>query len=280
MTRTLTFSRGLLACGLALAMVSSLAAQTMTDGTAKVIRMKGDARYVVPGGTWKPVHAGLVLKPGTLIQTDKQKGSFVDLVLGGSSGAITTPAVYNSAAPASAVGYQPKAEQNTIRLSEDTALSIDKLSSMNTGADVVSDTQLDLRRGRILGNVKKMSAASKYEIKLPNGVAGVRGTFFDITADGLVRVLVGSMVLAYVQADGTVNTQVISALQQYDARSGQLSPIAANDLTALQAISQEMRPLGGSAVVSYSQSPDHTIRPVSPHGPPFTPPGPPPVTPP
>ena len=123
------------------------------------------------------------------------------------------------------MAYQPKSEQNTVRITANSVLGIDKLSTMQTGSDVVTDTQLDLKAGRILGNVKKMSAASKYEIKLPNGVAGIRGTFFDISAEGLVRVVTGSVVVAYVGPDGTVVTQVVSGGQQFDSRTGQLSPI-------------------------------------------------------
>ncbi len=62
----------------------------------------------------------------------------------------------------------------------DTVLAIDKLLISNTGVDAVSDTELDLRQGTIFGNVKKLSATSQYLIKIPNGIAGVRGTTFII----------------------------------------------------------------------------------------------------
>ena len=68
--------------------------------------------------------------------------------------------------------YQPTAEQNIVRLWENTLMGVDKLTEMHTGADVVTETQLDLKAGHITGSVKKMSAASKYEVKMPNGVAG------------------------------------------------------------------------------------------------------------
>ena len=56
---------------------------------------------------------------------------------------------------------------------ENSALGIDKLTSMDTGSDSVTETQLDLKAGHIMGSVKKLSAASKYEVKIPNGVAGI-----------------------------------------------------------------------------------------------------------
>src|SRR5947209_15179673 len=95
------------------------------------------------------------------------------------------PAVPNSMAP-SVMAFHPTSEHNVIRLWADSILGLDKLTSLQTGADVVTETQLDLKRGRLTGNVKKLSAASKYEVKLPNGVAGVRGTHFDIQAVGIV----------------------------------------------------------------------------------------------
>src|SRR5690349_24996818 len=99
---------------------------------------------------------------------------------------------------AASSSYQPSVDQNVVRIWENSAVGIDKLTSMQTGAEAVTETQLDLKAGRITGSVKKMSAASKYEVKLPNGVAGIRGTTYDITADGLIKVYVGSVVVATV----------------------------------------------------------------------------------
>ena len=65
--------RGLVACVIALAMVSTVAAQAVMDGAAKVVRIKGTARYMVGGGAWQPLKAGIVLKAGTVIQTAKDK---------------------------------------------------------------------------------------------------------------------------------------------------------------------------------------------------------------
>ena len=67
-------------------------------------------------------------------------------------------------------------EQNVIRMWGNTVLAIDKLTQFDTGVQTVSDTELDLRAGRIFFNVKKMSATSQFIIKIPNGVAGIRGS--------------------------------------------------------------------------------------------------------
>ena len=140
--------------------------------------------------------------------------------------------------------YQPTAEQNALRIWENTLLGVDKLTSTRTGADVVTETQLDLKAGHITGSVKKMSAASKYEVKIPNGVAGIRGTIYDITVEGVVKVLSGSVVLAYVGPNGSVVTQVVNGPQQFDARTGVLSPLSAGSQGDLESLERQLLAMG------------------------------------
>jgi len=233
MKETRSLLNSLVVCGVALAMVSTLVAQTVNQGAAKVVRLKGAARYSTGNNVWQQLKVGDVVKPGTVIQTAAK--SSVDLVLGDGSAPVNRPV------PGEMISYQPTAEQNMIRLWDNTLLSVDKMTISDTGADAVTETQLDLKAGHIFGSVKKMSAASKYEVKIPNGVAGIRGTIYDISAEGLVKVLVGSVVLAYVGPDGTVVTQVVMSNQQFDARTGALSPLANFDKTALQRVAPKVQ---------------------------------------
>jgi hypothetical protein len=117
---------------------------------------------------------------------------------------------------------------------------VDKLTEMQTGADVVTETQLDLKAGHISGSVKKMSAASKYEVKLPIGVAGIRGTIYDFTAEGVIKVFSGSVVLAYTGANGSTLTQVVMGLQMFDARTGTLSPLPEPDRTGMGGLRSQL----------------------------------------
>lgn len=259
--------KGLVACGIALAMVSSLAAQTPEQGAAKVVRMKGSARYTTGGNVWQPLKLGAVLKPGAIIQTGLDRGSYVDLVLGDGNAPLPSSPVTRPVGSANAVppnaggGGGAKADQNVVRLFENTVLGVDKVTNLNTGADAVTETQLDLKAGHILGTVKKMSANSKYEIKLPKGVAGIRGTWYDLTADGLLKVMDGSVVLAHVKDDGTVVTQVVNSNQQFNSQTGQLTPLAAGDMNFIETTAGGMR-----VVVSGMPPtgiPDNTLRWVS-----------------
>ena len=102
-------------------------------------------------------------------------------------------------------------------------------------------------------------------MKLPNGVAGIRGTVYDITVEGLIKVLTGSVVLAYVGPDGSVLTQVIMGLQMFDARTGTLSPLPDTDKTGLGGIVNQL--LAGLAPVPPSgglKPPDGPIPPPLP----------------
>jgi hypothetical protein len=240
-------------------MAGTVGAQVGTPGTAKVVRIQGHARYTTGNNVFLPLKVGAVLKPGTVIQT--AANSFVDIILGEGDFAMPVMGTAAPAAPSPQV-YQPNVEQNIVRLYENTALGIDKLTAMNTGADVVTETQLDLKAGRILGNVRKMSAASKYEVKIPNGVAGIRGTIYTLSADGVVKVLVGSVVIAYVAPDGTVVTQVVNGGQQFDARTGQITPIADFDRQEMVRAAKEARIGPNTPATSFTI--DHTIYYVSP----------------
>lgn len=139
---------------------------------AEVRAVRGTANYSTDrGANWKKLNVGTRLGEHSVVRT--APGSTVDLFLG-DNGPV-------------------------VRVTEDSTLGIDRLNSENMGGgEKVIETQLDLRSGRILGNVKKLAAASKYEVKTPVGVAGIRGTKYDIRADGTVAVTEGTVVVVYI----------------------------------------------------------------------------------
>jgi hypothetical protein len=261
---------GLVACSIALAMTTSLSAQNVQQGVVKVVNIKGSARYLYgANATWQPLKTGALLKPGAIIQT--ASGSYVDIVLNNPNAAgiplsamteMASMSSSSSSGPSSNIAYQPKAEQDAVRIFENTVLGIDKLTVDQTGADTVTETQLDLKAGSIFGTVKKLSAASKYEVKIPNGVAGIRGTIYFLSADGVFRVLDGSAVLAYVGSNGTVITQVVTAGQQFDARTGKMSAapgVTLNEMQRLARVFVLAQPMNYLML-----APDYTLHVVSP----------------
>ncbi|MEO8426342.1 MAG: FecR domain-containing protein [Verrucomicrobiota bacterium] len=168
-------------------LVVSANAQTQ-QGEAKVYGLKGSADYSDGGGTWMPLRVGKVLRAGSLIRTAAE--SQVDLNL--------------------------KRNGPTVRVTENTTMGLDKLLFEMTGADVVIETRLDLQKGRIQGKVNKTSDASKYEVKTPRLVAGIRGTEYDITADGMVVVKSGTVSVAFIKSDGTQLNFTVNAKQTFD----------------------------------------------------------------
>lgn len=213
---------------MASATCSAYASTSLEDLTkAKVVRIKGAARYTTGDGTWQTLKVGDILAAGTVIQT--AEASRVDLVLGNPRAVASPPRigpVSGSATPAGMGGAEfnpPPVDQNFIRIHESTVLAVDKLEAVDTGTGIVTDTQLDLRAGKIMGTVKRMPPGSLYEVKIPNGVAGIRGTVYVLSADGTVSVLAGSVVVAYVNADGEVVRREVGRGQQYDPRTDTIS---------------------------------------------------------
>lgn len=206
----------------------SLSAQAATSGYATVVRVMGTAYYSLgPGQAEHPLVAGKTLPPGAIIRT--ADNGTVDAILGKSvefPQAIWQPDRI-SLAPDSPVrgmiSYQPAAEQNAVRLTPNTTLGIDKLNVTDTGADTVSDTELNLQKGKIFASVKKLTGASTYLIKLPNGICGVRGTLLEVSADGTVAVLHstgGGAVVSLVYPDGQTRTFTVGAGQMLNPATG------------------------------------------------------------
>src|SRR5947209_3491181 len=70
-----------LAGAMALVLVTNVSAQEVKQLRAKVIRMSGHARFTTGNNVWQPLKVGDTLRAGTVIQTENQKGSYVDLIL-------------------------------------------------------------------------------------------------------------------------------------------------------------------------------------------------------
>ena len=202
-------------------------AQSAHDGYATVIRIKGSASYSLDGGVHKyPLVPGKFLAPGAGIYTGED--GVVDVILGKTLDvpqASWTPDRISLAADSPVRGivtYRPSVEQNVVRVMSSSVLYIDKLTTISSGADTVSDTELDLRKGGIYASVKKLSPAAQYLVKTPTGIAGVRGTQFSITLndDGTIKDVVvyktsgdEGLVLAVTDGSGQTQTFIIQAGQ-------------------------------------------------------------------
>ena len=227
-------------CGTMFVLAVAASAQTLKPGVATIVRIQGEARYSPGDGTWHPLLVGKILGAGAIIQTGHNGN--VDMVLGKPvemPQAAQWPDRIGPALDANIrgmVAYKPSIEQNMVRMTGDTMLAIDKLTVSDTGLDTVSDTELDLKQGRIFASVKKLSAASQYLIKIPNGIAGVRGTLFEIDASGSCAVLKSSVLLSIVGSNGVPMTYLVGEGSQFNPQTGQITPLPPDLLYLLQQI--------------------------------------------
>jgi hypothetical protein len=230
-------------CGAIFSTAASASAQNGQQGYGTVLRVSGLASYSLGDNDWHPLLAGKTLPVGSVVRTGDN--GVVDVVLGQSvrmPQAAGQPDRISNAGDSPVrglIGYEPSVQQNVVRLTPNTTLGIDKLTVTDTGADTVSDTELNLKQGRIFASVKKLSGSSQYLIKLPNGIAGVRGTLFSIGADGSTSVFEsngGGVVLSMVGTDGNPKTFLVSPGQSFDPASGQSSPLSAESIGALKGV--------------------------------------------
>jgi FecR protein len=238
-------------CGFVLTLTGAACAESTYPGVATVDRLVGESRYSLGDGVWHPLVAGKILKAGAVIQTGHD--ATVDIILGKKilmPQATPLPDRVSLATDEKVrdyVSYRPFAEQNAIRMMGDTVLAIDKLMVSDTGVDTVSDTELDLRQGGIYNSVKKLSGASQYIIKIPNGIAGVRGTMFYVNANGKCIAYKNSVVLSIIGPDGKPMTVVVNEGYQFDPQNqgnGQPSPLPPGISALPPGISPVPRDLG------------------------------------
>lgn len=233
----------------ALAVTASAQNQANKQGYATAVRVDGNVTYSLGAGQGEhPLVAGRFLPPGSIIFT--HDNGVADLVLGKAVDlpqAKWSPERISLAHDSHVRGYttyKPSADQNAIRLTPNSTLAIDKLTIVDTGADTVSDTELDLKKGKIYASVRKLSGASQYIVKLPTGVAGVRGTLFSISVDGTVACFEstgGGVILALTLANGSTSTFVIAPGQLLDPTTGQPAVISSQLRNILEEVFDALR---------------------------------------
>ncbi|MBI5388682.1 MAG: FecR domain-containing protein [Verrucomicrobia bacterium] len=183
-------------------MVASLTAAPLHQGFAKVRYVVGQAEYAKPGGQKQKLEKGMALQPGDTIYSGA--GAHVDIALGNNNGSI--------------------------EVAPDSELKLDTLTWEYSGLEVVHNTQLSLSKGVVYGQVNKMNAASKYEVKTPKAVAGIRGTRYRIAANGDVTVSEGTVIISIVQPDGSIKTFTITAGNTLVAATGTIRPATDQEL--------------------------------------------------
>ncbi|HIL72603.1 MAG TPA: hypothetical protein EYG44_00075 [Verrucomicrobia bacterium] len=158
--KRVSFTAGLLVAGLLFT-----AQANAREGQALVQSISGEVTMLVDGGNWLPMQTGELLKSGTVVKTGAN--SQADLFLG--------------------------INGSMLRLAANTELKFNRLAIMESPIEPIAQTEMELISGRVIGNVRKLPMGSSYVIKTPKGVAKVKGTVYDINADGELIVLSGKV---------------------------------------------------------------------------------------
>jgi hypothetical protein len=176
---------------LALALFSSPA--WAAENTARVTSLRGTVMYGESGSAPSlPARTGLTLRQGATVKT--AAASSADLALGQGLG--------------------------DVRVTESSTLTITAL--MFEGDSTT--TELNLPEGRIVGEVDRLTATSKYEIKTPKATFGIRGTRYDISSDGTASVEDGSLIAVATRPDGSTITRVVNAGETFNPATGLVTP--------------------------------------------------------
>ena len=157
------------------------AAQDAKPRTAVVNSMSGEAKYSSGGGAFIPLAVGTRLHAGDTIKTSV--GSHVDIDLDGNVGLIQV------------------APQSTF--------VIRSITTTDTPAEKMTDTQLEINAGAAYAKVNKLAKGSRYEIATPKGICGIRGTTVYLNANGQLIVEQGTAGIAYPKIGGGVDTFVL-----------------------------------------------------------------------
>jgi hypothetical protein len=160
--------------------------------------------------------------------------------------------------------------KTTLRLTPNSKLEIATLKSWNTGEQDVTDTQLKLLEGSIVGVQNKLVKPSHFQIIMPNGVATIVGTEYLVRADGAVTVLSGSVSVNYNLPGNKGSVKVdVPAGYSFDPATGKVVPTTPEYLKSIIADvdtvknNAEVYKAGGATVVV---QPEPFVSPVTSKG--------------
>lgn len=177
------FTGGILGA-LSIATTISAAEPKWEAGEAVAVSVSGGAEVTDNGKDWRTLRVNDVLKPGAQVRT--MANSKVDLFLNHNGPAVVVEASSH--------------------------LQLTTLKRLQSGDEIDTDTQLDVKAGSIVGYTQKMSTRSRYVVKHGLGEAVITGTVYQVYASGYVYVVSGSVDVRYSQGGfgnlgNTVNIQ-------------------------------------------------------------------------
>jgi hypothetical protein len=153
-------------------LTGSVSADT-TPIKAQVWEVFGRVTYSLPGGPPRPLKIGTDLPYGAVVKTGE--GSGVEMRFG---------------------------KNAMMRLTQNSVLSLDKMESGVAPEGRTMDVEMTLSQGSLVGNLKKLFADSKFEVKIASGVVSMREGQYRISSEAYLVLLSGNMLFAYVPTTG------------------------------------------------------------------------------
>ncbi|OPX29814.1 MAG: hypothetical protein B1H08_02995 [Candidatus Omnitrophica bacterium 4484_171] len=138
-------------------LIFAAAAQDI-NRSASIDSLKGKVQVkLINEKSWNSAKVGMILHEGDSIRTSAGSWAFLNL---------------------------DKGKTATVEVKENTQLLLSELKKNDSGD--VKDTLLDLAIGKILIKVQKLrKESSKFEVKTPTSIVGVRGTVFAVEVENL-----------------------------------------------------------------------------------------------
>lgn len=188
--------------GVALFALASAAEAAVEKGSANVVTVQGQAEYSTDGSHWSALKRGEMLREGAVIRTSSAAAADLDLGRNGSH----------------------------LRVMPGSTVALSALTFEQTGLETIVNTQIDIRSGKVVGQVQKLSSSSKYELKTAKALATIRGTRYSMAADGKLVVAEGSVVIVSTKEDGTTVTRVVNANEAFSPALGSVAAATEADL--------------------------------------------------
>ena len=143
---------------LVVAVFTVLASAAETKRTATISEIQGSVEVKNTQGKWSTAKTGMVLNQGDEVRTKGKSYAILDL--------------------------DGNAKTAKVEMKENSQLSLAQL--MENKAENAQTTMLDLSIGKILIKVQKLATTkSKFEVKTPTSIVGVRGTTFSVAVEAI-----------------------------------------------------------------------------------------------
>ena len=175
---------------LALALLPTLSSAALQTGKVQVGKVSGTVTIIDGKSQRKPLANGTTFQEGSLVETGVN--STAELVFSNGASVVLTP---NTLIELRTFRQVPSADIT------DPYRQIEKDPSPSV-------TELEVPRGKIIGEVRKLNALSTFTVKTPAGLVRIRGTVFTVEyrvgPDGIGRIVVDCV-------RGSVETTVFSS---------------------------------------------------------------------